>query len=359
MDMKKRRVTDSYMKGQKILHNLLVSPKARVWRHVILIAALAAVSLNQTYVVFQQGLSALSYKLYLIVLVAFISYLFVAYYNIYMLIPKYLIKKRYLLYGTLVSISVILLLCVQNWVENATRVFLGEPEMAYSSPVTILNFVSSFVTISLCMAGGSISVLLKHWMEESQKVGQMEKMHVQSEIEQLKEQVNPQLLFNILDKSGKLAESEPEESSSMLFKLSQLLRYQLYDCSRSTVLLDAEIRFLGNYLLLEQMYSHQFEYSISAEGEIKRLFLPPLLFIPFVQWCVSQIYKQDKQGLIQVTFNVNKEMVEFTCSHDRGGIPGENDFSRIRQRLAFLYKTNYLLFLTENTIRLTLKHSEA
>ena len=39
-----------------------------------------------------------------------------------MLIPKYLIKKRYLLYGTLVSISVILLLCVQNWVENATPV---------------------------------------------------------------------------------------------------------------------------------------------------------------------------------------------------------------------------------------------
>ena len=346
-------------KGQKLLHHILINPKAKVWRHALLIVAIASVSFNQTYIVFQHGIPVLRDKLYLIALFAALSYLVVVYYNIYVLIPKYLIKKKYTLYGIGVAISVILLLCGQNLSEDITRSYLGEAGMNYLSPVSLINNISSFTTISLCLVGGSITVLLKYWMLENQHVSRLEKMHIQSEVEQLKEQVNPQLLFNILDKTGRLANTEPEESSRMLFKLSQLLRYQLYDCSRGTVLLDAEIRFLGNYLSLEQIYSRQFEYRISSAGEVRRVFIPPLLFIPFVQWCVMQIYKGNQQGVLHLDFKADKKQVEFVCEHDRKTIPGEGDLSRIKQRLAFLYKTDYSLALAENSIHLTLKQPES
>lgn len=359
MKVKKYRAMNINTRGQKLLHYLLISPKARVWRHILLIMALFSVSFNQTYIIFQNGIPVLGDKLYLIALSVFATYLVVAYYNIFVLIPKYLIQKKYVLYSIGVSVSVILLLWAQNTIEDITRSFLGEAGMDYFSSVTWVNNISSFCTISLCLAGGAITVLLKHWMQENQHVSQLEKMHIQSEVEQLKEQVNPQLLFNILDKTGKLAEEEPDESSRMLFKLSQLLRYQLYDCSRNTVLLDAEIHFLTNYLSLEQMYSRQFEYEISSEGAVKRQFIPPLLFIPFVQWCVMQVYERDKRRSIQLLFNAYQNRVEFTCNHDIEVTPGKDDFSRIRQRLSFLYKTNYSLSFTGHSIQLTLKHAES
>lgn len=56
----------------------------------------------------------------------------------------------------------------------------------------------------------------------------------------------------------------------MLMKLSQLLRYQLYDCSRTKVLLSSEINFLNNYLTLEQNSQAQFNYELLADGEVNR-----------------------------------------------------------------------------------------
>ena len=75
-----------------------------------------------------------------------------------------------------------------------------------------------------------MTLLLKEWMIENQRVSQME--NVLSEVEQLKEQVSPELLFKTLHHSGELTLTKPEKASKMLMKLSQLLRYQLYDCSR-------------------------------------------------------------------------------------------------------------------------------
>ena len=96
----------------------------------------------------------------------------------------------------------------------------------------------------------------------------MEKVHVLSEVEQLKEQVSPELLFKTLHHSGELTLSEPEKASKMLMKLSQLLRYQLYDCSRTKVLLSSEINFLNNYLTLEQNSQAQFNYELLADGAL-------------------------------------------------------------------------------------------
>ena len=124
-----------------------------------------------------------------------------------------------------------------------------------------------------------MTVLLKEWMINNRRVSQMEKAHVVSEVERLKEQISPELLFKTLHQSGELTLSEPETASKMLMKLSQLLRYQLYDCNRAKVLLSSEITFLTNYLTLEQTSRPQFYYEFTSEGEVNRMLVPPLLFI--------------------------------------------------------------------------------
>ena len=222
------------------------------------------------------------------------------------------------------------------------------------NPIFILNYVSSFATIVLCLLGGAITIVLRHWTIDNKRVNQLEWIHIQSEVEQLKAQVNPQLLFNILDRTAVLARSKPDEASGMLLKLSQLLRYQLYDCSRKAVLLKGEINFLTNYLALEQLYSKRIWYSVAAEGEVYRTFVPPLLFIPFVQQAIVYIYRQNTFASIDLQFRVKNSRIHFICSFNNGNLLDQNDFSSIKQRLELLYGDNYSLSISKRVIILKL-----
>lgn len=252
-----------------------MNSELRIWRHMLLAIVLAIISFNQTYVIFQQNITELGCNLYWITLCNLASYLVVVYLNIYLLIPRYLMRKRYLLYTIVLFVIVFVLMCLLTIIEEGVHVILGQDISYFLNPIFILNYVSSFATIVLCLLGGAITIVLRHWTIDNKRVNQLEWIHIQSEVEQLKAQVNPQLLFNILDRTAVLARSKPDEASGMLLKLSQLLRYQLYDCSRKAVLLKGEINFLTNYLALEQLYSKRIWYSVAAEGEVYGLSFPP------------------------------------------------------------------------------------
>jgi LytS/YehU family sensor histidine kinase len=210
------------------------------------------------------------------------------------------------------------------------------------------------------MIGGTMTVLLKEWMIDHQRVSQMEKVHVLSEVEQLKEQVSPELLFKTLHHSGELTLSEPEKASKMLMKLSQLLRYQLYDCSRTKVLLGSEINFLNNYLTLEQNSQAQFNYELLADGEVNRTLVPPLLFIPFVQYIVKSINEQRTSipVSLKIHLKVEENTIIFTCLCLQVNLLEDKGLERIRQRLNLLYGNRYRLFLTTESIWLELKGGE-
>ncbi len=181
-----------------------------------------------------------------------------------------------------------------------------------------------------------------------------------SEVEQLKEQVSPELLFKTLHHSGELTLSEPEKASKMLMKLSQLLRYQLYDCSRTKVLLSSEINFLNNYLTLEQNSQAQFNYELLADGEVNRTLVPPLLFIPFVQYIVKSINEQRTSipVSLKIHLKVEENTIIFTCLCLQVNLLEDKGLERIRQRLNLLYGNRYRLFLTTESIWLELKGGE-
>lgn len=339
---------------QMFLHHLLIDPKFRIWRHLLLIMALGFITLNQTFISFQENVQELGYNIYLIALYSLVTDLMVIYYNIYVLIPKYLLKKKYVSYMGILLLSILLLLISQYFCEYIVRIVINDLPSIYWNLPLILNIISSFVMTTICMVGGAMTVLLKYWMTENQRMNQLEKMRIQSEVEQLKEQVNPQLLFNILDRTGVLAKTEPENASRMLLKLSQILRYQLYDCSRETVLLSAEIRFLMNYLSLQQLYFNRLEYKISSDGDVNRVFLPPLLFISFVQYAVKQVCDEKQNTSVNVYFRVENKRIDFTCYFDFENMLHDTSFLRIRQRLELLYGNTYSLSIGRGCIILNL-----
>lgn len=345
-----------------ILYRFLVSPELRWIRYLVLILVLSTISFNQVFIIFIDYRDVLGGWIYAFTFLYLLTYMAVVYLNLFELFPRYLLKRRYMAYLSLLSAAMIVALLIQMAVEYLAYSYWPElyARGPYFSVPMVMDYISSFMLSTLCMIGGTMTVLLKEWMIEHQRVSQMEKAHVLSEVEQLKEQVSPELLFKTLHRLGQLTLHDPEKASKMLMKLSQLLRYQLYDCSRAKVLLGSEISFLTNYLTLEQDSQSQFSYVFTSEGEVNRILVPPLLFIPFVQHIVKLINEQ--QILIPVILNIRLKVASgtilFTCLCTQVNLSTDKGLERIIQRLNLLYGNRYGLVLTEDSIQLELKGGE-
>ncbi len=340
------------------LYRFLTGSKHRIMRHILLIFfALLIISFNQTYITYQPNLGILGSNIYILALITTVIYIIIIYLNLYILVPRLLLQKRYLTYGSTLSGLVLLLVIALNVQEYTAYTILDIPHVrsTYFNYVTLLDGISNFTINMLCIAGGSMIILLKYWMENEQKVNQLQNEQIQSEVEQLKDQINPQFLFNILNRASELAKTDQRLASNMLLQLSHLLRYQLYDCSRDRVLLNSEINFLTNFLALEKLYFNKLDYSISTEGDIHRIFVSPLLFTPFVQNAINELQIQDKEPFINLHFKADGDTVIFTCNLNNKEIGIEDsELSGIKQRLNLLYKSNYKLSISNGTIILEL-----
>ena len=349
-DMNRTALTGS----PSLMHRLLIAPRYRVFRHVLLAFIIAIISLNQACMTFLDGLPVLGNLIYLQAALTFASYMVVGYYNFLVLLPRYLLRKQYVRYGGMLLLSVALLVIFQTIEEYCLLSHFHIHNVSYDFPVVLLNTLSAFALIFLALSGPAMTILLKYWLTENEKVVELEKRHVQSEVERLKEQVSPQLLFSVLNRAGKQAVQHPADASALLLRLSQLLRYQLYDCNREQVLLSSEIKFLSNYLTLEQSHSRAFTFSIRQDEESAYTLVAPLLFIAFVQAAVLRIYAQGNPTALALDFRTTPGGILFECDSQPVPLFSGIDFSKIHRRLDLLYRGRYELHTTDHCIILTL-----
>lgn len=338
-----------------LLHKLLIAPKYKIYRHLLLMSVIAVISVNQAFMTFLSGLDVLGYRIYLQAGLIFASYMLVGYYNFLVMLPRYLLKRQYARYIVLLAASIFLLVIFQTGEEYCVLRHFQIVNSSYDFPNICLSIFSAFALILVSLSGGAITILLKYWLTENEKMGELEKRHVQSEVEQLKEQVSPHLLFGTLNRAGVQAIKHPSEASAMLLRLSQLLRYQLYDCNREQVLLSAEIKFLNNYLALEQSNTDTFSFTIRADKETAYTLVAPLLFIAFVQAAVRKIYEQNSRTALELEFSTSAGNVTFNFSSTPVPLFIDIDYSKINHRLNLLYPGRHSLGISDRCITLNME----
>ena len=145
-------------------------------------------------------------------------------------------------------------------------------------------FINTLV-ISLLIAGFNTAIAVTNrWFTEEQARKEIEKEHIQSKLTFLQNQVNPHFLMNTLNNIHSLIEGDRKLAQNAVLKLSEMMRYLLYESGRGTTTLQKEIEFLRSYLELMQL---RVDKSIHVNLELPEKFnnvnLPPLLFIPFIE----------------------------------------------------------------------------
>ncbi|MCD7978242.1 MAG: histidine kinase [Tannerellaceae bacterium] len=281
--------------------------------------------------------------------------------NLRWAVRRFLLQNQLMNYLVFLVVTVFLILCSIAFIQ--LQIYdLDKALEELGSLLLILNFVSSMLTISLILCGISTMIVLKHWIFSNEKKNELESATLQTELDNLKSQINPHFLFNMLNNANVLIKKDRKEASRMLFKLEDLLRYQMNDSSKQTVTLTSDIHFLNDFLNLEKIRRDRFECRIAKEGEIDQVSLPPLLFIPFVENAVKHSQDSEAGSYVYLSFQVEHQELLFICLNSkparepRKGRSGGLGLKNITRRLELLYpgkhelkiineKTNYTVQL--------------
>lgn len=273
--------------------------------------------------------------------------------NVFVLVPRYLLKNRPTAYF---MSALFLALGLMLFLGSAQGLILHEENSGIVAEVgnfLVLNMMASFVSLGLLIIGTSSAMLLKHWMKSNRRINELEAATLQSELDMLKNQINPHFLLNTLNNANVLIWKNKEEARLVLSELENLLRYQLKDTSREDVLLSFDIRFLNDYLNLEKIRRDNFEFSIEVEGDTEGVRVPSLLFIPFVENAVKHNHDSKHLSYVSIRFEVANDKLVFGCENSKPTTPpiknkvGGLGLKNIRRRLALLYPDRHEIVITD------------
>lgn len=344
-----RKTLHREMTDKNLMLQLFVSKKYRWFRHSTLIV-FSILALYYTEPEYTEPAETYSRIL------LFFQVMIMSYANMYYLVPKFLFKNNYLAYG-ISAIAVIGLVAFTH--DMFAHVF--EPELLPHQNDNI-NFISfSFVTLVLIIASAAVK-LFQQWVLDAQLIHELEQAKTSSELEQLKNQINPHFLFNMLNNANVLTKKDPDKASQVLIKLSDLLRYQLYDSAREKVFLTSDIHFLEDFLNLEKIRRDSFDFIISKEGNLNGVQIPPLLFISFVENAVKHNNDSEKASYVNLEFKSHNDELVFQCTNSKPIVKavknttGGLGLTNIKRRLQLLFPDAHELKIedSQDTFRVTL-----
>jgi LytS/YehU family sensor histidine kinase len=113
---------------------------------------------------------------------------------------------------------------------------------------------------------------------------EIENEKLQSELRFLKEQINPHFLFNTLNNLYYLAHTQSPNTKEVIAKLSQMMRYMIYEANAEKVPVSKELEYIENYIDLEKLrLDDGFPIRLTVEGNYETLKIAPLIFITFLE----------------------------------------------------------------------------
>lgn len=336
--------------NNNVVTDFILSIRFRVCRHIILQFIIIIITANMCLDLSMEPFQDMR------AILGWIGYYFiintVVYSNLYILVPRYLQKNKFLKYlaGVFLLISISLF-----FVVGLQRILYKHSDLMEMDVVfVVLNFFSSVFTVGLLIAGTSTFSLFRHWVGYNQRIDELESNTLHSELKQLKRQINPHFLFNMLNNANVLIKKNPEEASKLLFKLEDLLRYQINDSSKENVALSSDIRFLNDFLNLEKIRRDKFDYVIAKEGDIDEIYLPPLLFISFVENAVKHNSDSENKSYVYLYFKVWNNELTFQCINSKPAILQDKNrvgglgLNNIKRRLELLYPQKHSLEIEED-----------
>lgn len=219
--------------------------------------------------------------------------------------------------------------------------------------------IASAISVSYTLAITMSLKLVKQWYERERVTADLERINMETELKYLKSQINPHFLFNSLNSLYALSLKKSDLAPEMILKLSDILRYVLYDGGAKWVDLEKELNYIQSYLDLEKL-RHGARLQVQLDvGKIKSgTKVAPMLFLTFIENSFKHgISKRAEGGFLNISISSSDENVQFSICNSKptqkaahisghqGGIGIEN----VKKRLNLLYPNRHELLINDSS----------
>jgi len=184
----------------------------------------------------------------------------------------------------------------------------------------------------------------------------------EAELKLLKAQLNPHFLFNTLNNLYGLSVVKSDKLPGLMLKLSDLLRYSLYETKEVLVPFEKEITYLENYIALEKIrLEDKTEISLIRKGDFSGIQIAPMLLIVFVENAFKHLgSNRGEYSRVEVNIVSHDKELEFHCFNtiDASAKPEANlemgksgiGLQNAKKRLALIYPKKHDLSITQKNL---------
>lgn len=141
------------------------------------------------------------------------------------------------------------------------------------------------------------------WYNDIKTKVELTKKNYEMEIALMKAQINPHFLFNTINNIDGLIQEDSDKASEYLNKLSDIMRFMLYETKTEKIYLAKELAYIGKYIELQKIGTSNPGYvKYEVQGEPANLLVEPMLFIPFIENAFKHTDDKRVENAIKIRF---------------------------------------------------------
>ena len=271
------------------------------------------------------------------------------YFLSYFLVPKYFRKGKYFLFGLyFIIIIIICLFAHRSLIPSMNMMVYGNvPDFnVYSLERVLYTLMDILPAIGLAMSVKQ----LKGSITAQQKEQALKKEKLESELNFLKAQTNPHFLFNTLNNLYGLARRNDKNTAPSIMKLSNIMRYILYECNAPTIPIESEVKIIEDYIQLELLrYDDRLKVNFDQSVEDWQQEVAPLILLPFVENAFKHGASETRfDTFIDIHLQLSTQQLEFTIKNSRENSEETSlvegiGLKNVQRQLDLVYGKNYSL----------------
>lgn len=277
------------------------------------------------------------------------------------LFNRYFIRRKVLLFSlggilTVLSTAVMGAVYLVLLMRHLGNPFAGTAR-AYAEVITVIAFGA--------LLNGIIGLVMKGFVTSYGDIRikeELNRKNFEVELALVKSQLSPHFLFNTINNIDVLIGIDAARASEYLNKLSDIMRFMLYETRTELIPLEKELAYIRKYIDLQKIRMANTDYiACTVKGEAPETLIPPMLFIPFIENAFKHAVPRKNGRGIDIVLQLEKDKIIFECKNDfapgrqeetdAGGLGNE----LMKKRLELLYPGRHQLWLQHDDHVYTVK----
>ncbi len=279
-----------------------------------------------------------------------------SYAHYFLILPQWLRDKKTLPYLARVIVVVAVVSVARLYTETWLMTWYNfEPD--YYQVVTVSRVIGIvWDTFTFLLFIGMIR-FTTDWFDLENKKKQLENEKLVAELNYLKARINPHFLFNTLHNLNYLVYAGSQNATDVIIRLSNIMRYMIYDASKDHVPLKKEIEYMNDYVHLESIRLNQaFTLSFNIQGNTNDIEIAPLILITFLENAFKHgVSDQTENCWIDIDLIVSADSIRYRVAN-RKVAPGTAQrlksgfgLENVKKRLHLSYPGKHELTIADGT----------